>query len=331
MRATIPLLSAGLLAIAVGPFTTAGENLVLTLIPKAFQQNPSLEMTVFSEVTDIGKKLGAISPQRPAYYALAPGHYHANYNLPGNEPAKPEELESMLRMGLHSRGYEPSDAKHPPAALITYTWGAHFYPDVPEDTLGEQVVLPNIMERAVLVGGDKFAKELGRALVERSNIYAASASPLAAKIADRQFRQFDGPRSQEDADRNALNIQFDMGAAAGLSMMNGVADPVRLFLQRDPRNEALVSQAADDCYYVIVSAYDYRSVAENHRQLLWRTRMTVNARSVAQSHALPLLISNTAPYLASDMANPDVLIRRSLRTPKVEVGTPTPVEETPER
>ena len=205
---------------------------------------------------------------------------------------------------------------------ICSTHVAHLMPQNEEDALDERGLLHNVLDRAALIGGDRFARDLAHALVQRSNVYAASAKPINSEFARRAVRSGQTlPGNMSDM------LQFDLGAAAGLNMMNSVADPVKIFAQASPKNEFLVAQTSEDCYYVLASAYDYQSVASNQRQLLWRTRMTVNARSVSQAHALPLLVSNAAPYLARDMAEPEVMTRRSFREAQVDVGNPTVVED----
>jgi len=42
-------------------------------------------------------------------------------------------------------------------------------------------------------------------------------------------------------------------------------NPVYLYKQRNPKNEFLVDQAADDCYYVVGLAYDYAASPTNRK------------------------------------------------------------------
>jgi len=101
---------------------------------------------------------------------------------------------------------------------------------------------------------------------------------------------------------------------------------VRLFKQKSAKNEFLLDQASDDCYYVVASAFAYSSVATKTKQLLWRTRMTANAGGVSQSQSLPTLIASAAPYFCKDMSESATLIKRAVPDGKVEIGMPTVVE-----
>ena len=76
----------------------------------------------------------------------------------------------------------------------------------------------------------------------------------------------------------------------------------------------------------MASAYDYQSVTEKRRRLLWRTRMTVAAQGVSPEQSLPTLVLNAAPYFGKDMAESAILSKRSMREGTVEIGTPTVVE-----
>ena len=103
-------------------------------------------------------------------------------------------------------------------------------------------------------------------------------------------------------------------------------NPINLFKLRGPNNEQLLNQTVEDVYYVIASAYDYRSVATDRKVLLWRTRMTVASTGVSQVQTLPTLVLTAAPYLGKEMTGPQILRKRAFRNGEVEIGTPTVVE-----
>jgi len=282
------------------------------LVPKAFQRNPQLDMTVITEMTEAGKKLPPVSPQAPAYYVAHSGGYHA-VNDRANQPVFPAaETERLLSATLAQHGFHPATPEHPPSLFIVYVWGPHNYPVVLEDGAAgasaqtqqdaagtsQGKILENVLDRAALVGGDKFATELGKAVSERALANETMCSHFTGRLS----------------------------AISGLYEINRVMDPVKLFAGLSAKYEFLVDQSADDCYYIVASAYDYRSVAENHRQLLWRTRMTVNARGVAQAQALPNLIVAAGPYLGRDMTEPEVMIKRAFDREQIEIGLPQVLE-----
>jgi len=288
---------------APAPDGSAKSGWNLDLVPKALQQNPRMEMTVLTEMTDAGRKLPPASRQAPAYYVAHSGGYHPIGDKPGQVPFSAADTERILKTALAQQGFEPATQERPPSLFITYSWGPHMYPDIQLDSEGNliapppEVILQNVLARAALAGGDKFASELARAISDRvtTNMIAAASTG-------------------------------GMSAANGLAEMNRIMDPVKLLADKSPKNEFLVSQAGDDCYYVIASAYDYRSVAEDHRQLLWRTRMTVNARAVSQVQALPTLIAAAGPYFGREMTEPEVLLKRAPDSGHVEIGEAKVIE-----
>ena len=304
----LPIAVAVALAISVCALIDAADQPAKSgwnfeLVPKAFQRDPRMEMTVITEMTAEGKKLPPVSRQAPAYYVAHSGGYHPVGEKAGQLAFSAADIERILKASLGQSGFEPAAPDHPPSLFITYTWGPHMYPDIVTDGDGnivsptQEVLLQNVLDRAALAGGDKFATELKSALALRVANTMTAPAPT------------DG-----------------MSAANALAEMNRAMDPVKLFVEKSTKNEFLVSQAADDCYYVVASAYDYDSVARNHRQLLWRTRMTLNARAISQAQSLPTLIAVAAPYFGREMAEAEVLLKRSVDTGHVEIGEPKVIE-----
>jgi hypothetical protein len=163
--------------------------------------------------------------------------------------------------------------------------------------LSGNAVARNLLDRAALVGGDKFARELLKLFEEADAMsLAASATP---------------PPGSEPVFTAAM-MDF--------------ANPVNMFKRRSAKNEFLVDQAASDVYYVVASAYDYKAMAANQRVLLWRTRMTVASSGVSPQQSLPTLVLSAGPFFGKDMPEPETLSKRSMREGNVEIGTPTVVE-----
>ena len=281
---------------------------VFSLLPKSLQKNPHLELTVITEFTAAGKKLPPVSPAQPAYFIAQSSGYRALGDAPGNERTLPaDQIEKLLVRALATNGYRPADPPaHPPTLVIFYTWGSHnllVEGDAENPSLSGDRVARNLLDRAALVGGEKFAKELLQLFQQ------ADAQALA------------NPPVRVDPSGAVPTIQPILGAAQ-LEFTN----PVNLFKQRSPKNEALVDQAAADVYYVVASAYDHAALAQKQRILLWRTRLTVAAQGVSQEQTLPTLIATAAPWFGKEMTEPEVLTRRAVRDGTVEVGTPTVVE-----
>jgi len=296
------------IALKAKPAAPAQSQWVFSLLPKSLQSNPSLELTVITEVTDEGKKLPPVSPDHPAYYIAQSAGYVAVGDTYGNEKTLPaDELERILKKSLATNGYLPAKPPaQPPTLAVIYYWGTHNLFTNDNGSRSADQVARNILDRAALVGGTKFAKELAT-LFEQADAMSAAGSP--------------GPSaSSDDASGDSP------GSAPMLTPINmDFANPVNIFKLKNPKNEFLVDQASDDCYYVVASVYDYAAFTHNLHKLLWRTRMTVNAKGVSQVQSLPTLIASAAPYFGRDMPESEILSKRA-KEGEITIGTPTVVE-----
>lgn len=294
-------------ALKAKPVAPAQSQWVFSLLPKSLQKNPDLDLTVITEVTDEGKKLPPASPDHPAYYvAQAAGLVQVGDTYGNEKTLRPDEVEHLLKKALAANGYLPAaPAAQPPSLVVTYLWGSDNLLSPDESRSADQVAR-NILDRAALVGGKKFAKELADLFAQADAMTSFSSSGSIG--------------SSDDS-------SGDTTGAAPLSPLasTNFSNPVNLFKLRSAKNEFLVDQAADDCYYVVASAYDYATMAKGQRKLLWRTRMTVNSKGVSQVQSLPTLIASAAPFLGREMAEPEILTRRA-KEEQITIGTPTVVE-----
>ena len=85
------------------------------------------------------------------------------------------------------------------------------------------------------------------------------------------------------------------------------------FADRTPRKLALINQATQDLYFVVVSAYDHAELAAGRRKLAWRTSMTVLTNGVSMRDSLPPLIATAANYFGRETDEPLALNRRVRR------------------
>ncbi|MCX6956245.1 MAG: hypothetical protein NTV51_29275 [Verrucomicrobia bacterium] len=291
------------------PAKKSGESQwVFSLLPKSFQKNPQLDLTVITEMTAAGKKRPPVSPAKPAYFIAQSGGYRALGHAPGREKTlSPEQVEKILTHALAANGYLPAKAPATaPSVAIMFVWGSHnllVEGDDENPSLSGNQVARNLLDRAALVGGEKFAKEMLELFVQADSMAMAN------------------PPARIDPSGTVPGIEPILGAA-----QLEFANPVNLFKLKSAKNEFLLDQTAADVYYVVASAYDYSSLAKNQRVLLWRTRMTVAAQGVSQEQTLPTLIASAAPFFGKEMSEPEILTRRPVREGTVDVGVPTVVE-----
>lgn len=262
-----------------------GGEFVFSILPKAFQKNPLVNMTVITEMTAEGKQVAPPTGENPAYYLGQAGGFHVEGHPAGDVPPPPAEIERSVQKALSASHYLPAPEGRVPQLLLVFHWGAHNHLDREFPDLGHK----NMISRAALVGGKKFSEEFARALED------------------------------EDTYKEAGSYQT----------LGDSLSPLRLFKDKNAHNTELVEQAMADCYYVAVSAYDYGRLARGEKILLWRTKMTVDARGISMTETMPTLIATGGTYFGREMEQAVTPIRRVLRQGRVQVGTPQVVKERP--
>jgi hypothetical protein len=169
--------------------------------------------------------------------------------------------------------------------------------DQENPSLSGEIIARNLLDRASLVGGEKFAKRLLE-LFEEADAMNLAANATPAPGGERVFTP----------------------------AMAEFANPVNAFKRLNPKNEFLVDQVASNVYYVVASAYDHKAMSEKRRVLLWRTRMTVASDGVSPEQAMPTMVLNAGPFFGRSMEGPEIFTRRPVRDGSVEIGTPTVVD-----
>ncbi|HVS54086.1 MAG TPA: hypothetical protein VHD62_17150 [Opitutaceae bacterium] len=295
---------------------------VFSLLPKSLQRNPRLDFNIITEMTPAGRKVARPSAEKPAYYVAESGGMH-NEGLMGGEAnlkgPSAEQLRHMLEKALAQNGYIASanDTQRPTLAII-YQYGAHGFtppapltdpvpdgltppPDDPAGTgdvpIPERQIRKALLDRASLIGGAKFVKEVAFAM--------------------------------EQVDQKAT-LQRTFTAPDGGDFMgsvgDGLPDPFEELRARSDDMARMVDELFSSSYFVVATAYDYAELAKGHRVVLWRTKMTVNSLGVDMKESLPPLVASAAPYLGRETVDPVVISKRIDRTGNVEIGTPTVIE-----
>jgi hypothetical protein len=154
---------------------------VFSLAPKSFQKNPMVDQTVLTEMTDDGRKLPVPTAENPAYYvAEAAGLHSEGHGTASDRPPSDAVLSDSLHRALAVNHYLPAGPGHPPTLLVVYFWGAHNNLDKGTDDVGAAVPdvgHKNLLSRAALVGGTKFAAELKKALEQHDRDADTTVNP----------------------------------------------------------------------------------------------------------------------------------------------------------
>jgi hypothetical protein len=133
---------------------------VFEFLPKAFQRNPLLEMTVFTEMTNDGKKVTPATREHPVYYEVVAPGYRQEGGAMAYHPPPPSELLDALEKSLAAAGYLRATSGPSPALLLVEHWGAHTRVDDMFAESDPDLAVKNIIARARLIGGESFARQL---------------------------------------------------------------------------------------------------------------------------------------------------------------------------
>ena len=273
------------------------------LLPKMMQSDPELRMTVMSEMTDAGRQRKLVTQENPAYYAANA----AGFLEVGDEPIKtaPNKklVEQFMTKALARNGFLPAAPGHPPTLFLVYHWGVFGW--TPSESVKDQ--MDNLIKRAAFVGGRQFAEE-------------------AQKAANLQLKETEAVLSNADhvARMTASSGDQDSPTFSAASIIGQFASPNlqswNRFKDANLKNDFLVNQLMESFYFVVVSAFDYESVAKNKRVLLWRSHMTVELGAMSMSDCIPSLITQSSPFLGRDLESAATLTRKSKQNAEANIG-----------
>jgi hypothetical protein len=136
-----------------------------SLLPKAFQKNPELEMTAFTVVTDYGRTFPPASLKAPVYYeAQDSGEQSRGFSIGGDKAPPREVLNDVLQRSLGAAGYLPAKKIHVPGLVLIYFWGSHTRVDSEMAGQFPELARQYVLERAALIGGKVYAHKLEEVL-----------------------------------------------------------------------------------------------------------------------------------------------------------------------
>jgi hypothetical protein len=278
-------LGLGTASIAPSQSATAGAPAVAkdsSAQPEPPRSSAAFDSSAITEWTEVGRRIAAPTADSPAYVVIyAKGQQDFGRASAAEKTPAPETLDQQMEKSLAQQHYLRADAKRQPAYLIVFSWGSHRALVYNSQDAG----FANLLDRAALVGGNRFSNEL-RAAMERE-VSASDATSDGAFGA-----QMPGMRPVSAAD---LFVSIS---------------PLERFRKRNQKTEDLMNQISNDCYYVIISAFDYASVGQGKSQLLWRTKLTTTSPGTSLADAIPSLIASGAGYLGRSMSEAELFSGR---------------------
>lgn len=283
----------------------ASDNFIFQLLPNSLSKNPRLNLSYVTEMSEPGRKISPPSPEKPAYYQAKDGGYRQmGDGFAAGEHVPPAgDFQKLMMNALAKAGYQEADASHSASLIIVFQWGSYVAPsnapDAPPVSLG--IKNRQLLERAALVGGEKYARALEAAIVEAS-------------------LQQNAPTSERpDAALPSVIAGENPGAAAE-GYFSDFANPIKMFLRDSPKNQELFDLAAGSCYYVIATAYDKAAYLEKKQFVaLWRTKMTVAADGVSLADTVQPMIARS-PYFLGRETDGAVTLSRRIHDGRVDLG-----------
>ena len=244
---------------------------LLFVSSRTFASNNSVVTAVYSSVSNgyERQKLPDGSFKRE-YYAIARGHYVPGRDKnPSIDGVPFPSIAGLVAQHLAEQNYYLAQDSKSADILLLITWGT----TTPFDDIGHKRFENNFID--ALNG----LKLLG------------NGNP--------QNLSLDGTQSASDADKEAAksrleqqlvilqaanNDRFKASEANAqllgyVTEMNSFANPSRFSGAGSYYND-LTSDLEEERYYVVISAYDFRTaVHDGKRKLLWATRVSISARS----------------------------------------------------
>lgn len=159
-RLLLPAALGGVLALA-GAAGPVAEDFGFSLVPNVFSRNPSLAMTVHTELTEHGRKVPPASAEAPVYFvAVDRGLQSQGEPGAGLISPTPAVLQDTLFQSLAVSGYQPAPEGRPAGLALVYYWGSHQSMDPDLGALFPERNRQYFMERAYLVGGRAYRHEI---------------------------------------------------------------------------------------------------------------------------------------------------------------------------
>lgn len=239
-----------------------------------------------------------------AFFALtAAAPLHAGFF----GPPKDVDVNVVVDLTDDGRKVAPPSREHP----------AFYYP-----------VLAGYREMGALVAGEKsppptpVAHLLAKALAAQHYFVVGPKTSAPSLILVFHWGymnpQVDDVGTDDEPQQVFWNQREMLALVAGNTLGN-----LGLSFERDD----VLQAARDDRYFVMVSAYDFEAAKQKKKKLLWQAKMSTPSNRVALADVLPAMIATGGPHFGRETERPKSIAAPIVREGKVEIGTPTVVDE----
>jgi len=176
--------------------------------------------------------------------------------------------------------------------------------------------LENVIARAKIVGGEKFAVEVAKALATSGFSSGKLAGDVIPTIVD--------ALSQGNEDINLAEIVTQAFSAELEQAFD--AHNFRAFSTDTNVVETLCYAVQNDCYYLLVTSFDAEALARKQRKILWITRITTVSQGLNFEQTLPIMINNASYYFGRETEVPAIVLKRAYKNASVDIGEAQVVE-----
>ena len=332
------------------------EKWSFSFLPIGLQRNPKVDYTIYTEMTDAGRELPEPSFDKPVYYISHAMSQHDAGDAPGGTKDIPyQKIQEILNTSLASNGYRPSDDSHPPAQVFIFAWGMHNKIEFPEGSVDEDAIfqalqssssfsgdddlsrelesftpsaddirkaLENLVSRAKIVGGAKFANEVTQALVT----HGFSAGNIIGNIAQALTEAYADGSIEDASDIDSILDETVPEAFPTEVEQAFTAHNFRNFSTDKDLIEALCYAVESDCYYLLVTSLDADALRRGQKKILWITHITTVSQGISFEKTLPIMINNAAYYFGRETKVPEVVLKRAYKNASVDIGEAQVVE-----
>ena len=163
-------------------------------------KSPHLNVLIVTELTKAGRLLKPPTPGAPAYYVVHDGGLtEEGDTVAGEKPPNADKLTILMETTLKANGYLLASKLHRPTLVLHYRYGSFNQlssmtdptgangpdpsnPDPPDD-----LMLKNLVERAILVAGTPFAAQMVRSMNAGTIEQFRNKDPKTTQIMDEVY------------------------------------------------------------------------------------------------------------------------------------------------
>jgi len=283
-------------------FTTMVLGLFAAL-PRLAAGNDAVVTAVFSNVSNgyERQKLPDGSFKRE-YYALANGQYTRGANTnPSIDNVPFPTIAGLVAGHLARQNYFLAPDSKSADILLVVHWGT----TIPfNDTISE-----NSLDHALtsMNGANQALKDAKVSAESTTNSQTDKASTAAIASSAREAME-DGVVEAQAANGMRMKADERNARLLGYSKQINNKDNASRAAGAGTEFNDLISDIEEERYYIVVSAYDFKSATqEGKRKLLWATRVSIRAQGNRFDERLKTMLANASGYFGQESHD---LVRR---------------------